>query len=112
MKIALAAVCEKYGCDVSIGNISYNETEINVTTKFVNVLEGISAEQTLFNEYCRGYGFTKQDYNKNFQFEGKTMRFYGFNPKARKYHCLAQNIRTKENYAISLDVVRLALKQV
>ena len=50
----------------------------------------------LFNEYCREYGFTKQDYNKNFQFEGKTMRFYGFNPKARKYHCLAQNIRTKE----------------
>lgn len=89
---ALAAITEKYNCEVSIGNIKYDSTSADLTLYFKCKGEnGESAEEIAFRESCDKYGFTPSDYQKAVILNGKKYSFIGFNPRARKNHCIIKD---------------------
>lgn len=89
METALSAIAEKYNCDVSIGNIKYDDinTDIVVSLRSKGA-DGKSADQLNFEKYCGQFGFKPEDYGFTFTDNGKTFEFVGFNPKARKNYCI------------------------
>ena len=89
METALAAVAEKYNCDVSIGNIRYDDINTDITVSFRSKgTDGKTADQLNFEKYCGQYGFKPEDYGFTFTDKNKTYTFVGFNPRARKNYCL------------------------
>lgn len=63
------------------------------------VVAGKSAEQRAFEQYCNSFGFKPEDYGKEYRsFDGTTMKFIGFNPRARKYFYLVKNMLDGKTY--------------
>jgi hypothetical protein len=94
---ALAAVAEKYGCEVTLGNIKYDMTSIDATLYFKAKGEnGESAAQIEFNSRCADYGFTPEDYRKAVCLDGKMYHLVGFNPRARKNYCIIEEKNGKQ----------------
>ena len=89
METALAAIAEKYNCDVSVGNIKYDDINTDIVVSLRSKGEnGKSADQLNFEKYCGQFGFKSEDYGFTFTDNGKTFEFVGFNPKARKNYCI------------------------
>ena len=89
IEAALAPVAEKYDCEVTAGNIKYDDIVTNVILSFCSKRQnGKSADQLNFEKYCAQYGFEPSDYGFTFTEGNKTYSFVGFNPKARKNYCL------------------------
>ena len=89
METALAAIAEKYNCDVSIGNIKYDDINTDIVVSLRSKgSDGKSADQLNFEKYCGRFGFKPEDYGFTFINGGKTYQFIGFNPKARKNYCI------------------------
>lgn len=106
---ALAAVAAKYDCDIDLGKVKYNEDLISISIDFnVKGENGESGEQALFNRVCGGYGFEPEHYNKRFVMENKIFRLIGFNPKARKYHCIIVDENDKK-YTANTEAVKECL---
>lgn len=91
VKEALKVIEDKYNCEISTGNISYDDVRINMSLTFTNREEGLSAEQTYFNHICKSYNFNPSDYKKSFLIQGKLFYLVGFNPKARKNFCIIKD---------------------
>ncbi len=108
---ALASVAEKYGCEVTLGNIKYDMTSIDTILYFQAKGEnGESAEETEFKRLCENYGFKPEDYNAYVTLDGKVYRFVGFNPRARKNHCIIRDINDKQ-FVCPIEVVRRGLDE-
>ena len=106
---ALAAVAEKYGCDVTAGKIKYDETLINISIDFkARGDNGESDEQVEFNKLCGNYGFKPEHYKKPFVMDGKTYYLVGFNPKARKYYCVISDINDRK-FGCTIPTVKMCL---
>lgn len=106
---ALAAVATKYGCDIDLGKIKYDSNLINISVDFNAKGEnGESGEQAVFNRVCVAYGFEPEHYNKRFVMENKIFRLIGFNPKARKYHCIIVDDNGKK-YTANTEAVKECL---
>ena len=104
---ALAAVAEKYGCDVRAGKIKYDDYSINIPIDFNAKGEnGESGEQVQFNQACEYYGFKPEHYKKPFVMDEKIFYLTGFNPKARKYHCIIADANGA-TYGATIDSVKL-----
>ena len=109
---ALAAVAEKYACEVTMGNIKYDMTSIDTTLYFkAKGDNGESAEEMDFKKYCGDYGFKSEDYNATVVVEGKRYSFIGFNPRARKNYCIIRDAAGKE-YATSIALIQSSLRKV
>jgi hypothetical protein len=94
---ALAAVAEKYGCEATMGNIKYDMSSIDATLYFKAKGEnGESAEEAEFKRICEDYGFKPEDYNAYVILDNKAYRFVGFNPRARKNHCIIKDTNGKQ----------------
>lgn len=108
---ALAAVAEKYGCEVTMGNIKYDMTSIDATLYFkAKGDNGESAEEAEFKRLCENYGFKPEDYNAYVTLDDKVYRFIGFNPRARKNHCIIKDINDKQ-FVCPTEVVRQGLNK-
>ena len=106
---ALAAVAEKYGCEVTIGNIKCDMTSIDATLYFeAKGDNGEPAEEVEFKRVCENYGFKPEDYNAYVTSDDKVYRFVGFNPRARKNHCIIKDINDKQ-FVCPVEVVRRGL---
>ena len=88
MRIALAPIAAKYGCEVSIGNIKYDDITTNVAVSLRSKAKDKSADQMVFEKYAVQYGFAPTDFGFCFGYEGKNYTFTSFKPTARKYTCL------------------------
>lgn len=113
MEKALAAIAEKYNCDVSIGNIKYDDINTDITVSLRSKGEnGKSADQMNFEKYCGQFGFKPEDYGFTFTDKKKTYTFVGFNPRARKNYCLLRCEGT--TYTTSPDGIKfhMAMKGV
>ena len=109
---ALAAVAEKYGCEATMGNIKYDMSSIDATLYFkAKGDNGESAAQVEFNSRCKDYGFTPEDYNRKVILDNKTYRFIGFNPRARKNHCIIEDTNGKQ-FVCSIETVRRGFKEI
>ena len=112
VELALAAVAEKYGCEVAAGNIKYDTTSVDLTLYFKSKGEnGESAEELDFKKHCKSYGFLPEDYGALIDIEGKLYQFIGFNPRARKNYCIIRDAAGKE-YATSIPTIQLNLRGV
>ena len=108
---ALAAVAEKYGCDVTAGKIKYDDISINLSLDFKARGEnGESGEQVEFNSLCRQYGFAPENYREELWIDGETYFLVGFLPNARKYHCLMEDAAGKK-YKVTIDTVRHGINE-
>lgn len=106
---ALAAVAEKYGCDVTAGKIKYDDISINLSLDFKARGEnGESGEQMEFNKLCGNYGFKPEHYKVPFIMDGKTFYLIGFNPKARKYYCIISDINDKK-FGCTVEAVKICM---
>lgn len=106
---ALAAIAEKYNCDVTAGKIKYDDSLINISIDFkARGKNGESGEQVEFNKLCERYGFKPEHYNNSFIMDGQTYRLVGFNPKARKYYCIIMDNRGKE-FCCTIDAVKIGM---
>ena len=89
VEAALSTIAAKYNCDVSAGNIKYDDINTDMTISFRSKgVDGKSADQLNFEKYCGQFGFKPEDYGFTFTDNGKTFEFVGFNPKARKNYCI------------------------
>ena len=112
VELALAAVAEKYGCEVTAGNIKYDTTSVDIAIYFKSKGEnGESAEEMDFKKHCGDYGFKPEDYNATVIFEGKKYSFIGFNPRARKNYCIIRDAAGKE-YATSIALMQSSLREI
>ncbi len=106
---ALTAVAEKYGCDIRPGKIKYDAYSINISIDFNAKGEnGESGEQVQFNQACEYYGFKPEHYKKPFVMDEKIFYLTGFNPKARKYHCVIADANGA-TYGATIESVKLHL---
>jgi hypothetical protein len=107
--LALKEVAEKYGCDVNLGKIKYDENEIDIAIEFhARGDNGESGEQALFNRICSSYGFKPEHYNKSFVLDKGVYKLVGFNPKARKYHCIIAD-ESGNKYTAGIESVQRCL---
>lgn len=103
---ALAAIVEKYGCEVTMGNIKYDMTSIDATLYFkAKGDNGESAEEAEFKRLCENYGFKPEDYKAYVTLDDKVYQFVGFNPRARKNHCIIKDINDKQ-FICPIETVR------
>lgn len=97
VELALAAVAEKYGCEVAAGNIKYDATSVDIAIYFKSKGEnGESAEEVDFKKHCEKYGFSMEDYGLKFILDGEAYRLTGFNPRARKNYCIITDSRGRQ----------------
>ena len=109
VELALAAVAEKYGCEVAAGNIKYDTASVDIAIYFKSKGEnGESAEEAEFKRICEDYGFKPEDYNAYVILDDKVYRFVGFNPRARKNHCIIKDINDKQ-FVCPIETVRRGL---
>ncbi len=102
---ALVSVAAKYGCEVYAGNIKYDNVTATVSVSFNKKgANEMSAEQNLFNTYCRNYGFLPEHYRKPLESGGKIYYLVGFNPRARKNYCIIEKDGSK--YTASPELVK------
>lgn len=112
VELALAAVAEKYGCEVAAGNIKYDATSADITLYFKSKGEnGESAEEVDFKKHCENYGFSKEDYGTKVNLNGKTYRLIGFNPRARKNSCIITDSNGKQ-FVCSPATIRQAIENL
>jgi hypothetical protein len=101
------SLANKYNANIKAGKINYTNTnftlDLQVSKKEIN---GKPFEQVEFENYAILYGFSKEDYNRTFNMNGKTFTLYGFKPRASKMPVLARGTDGK-NYKFGVEIKRL-----
>lgn len=110
VEVALKGLEQKYNVEIKGGKIRYDEVqftlELDVRKK---AFRGVPFEKMLFNERCAQFGFTPDDYMKEFFLHDKFWRLVGFNPRASKYQVVAMDDAGKR-YVFVLNDVKGAIK--
>jgi hypothetical protein len=102
---------EKYGVNISIGNISYTETSFH--SKLEVTLDSVSPfkkYEDTFNILHQLYGLDKSTLGTTFKSNGITMKFVGLDSKKRNYPCICTGSNGKR-YKMSTEQLKLHLKQ-
>ena len=110
-KEAIKSVEEKYGMELKLGKISYSYNQFTGKLEGTLIQEGSSAEQTKFNELCRQYGFTEEDYGRTFVMQDITYELCGFAPNRRKYPIVARSHANQKEYCFVPRDVKAALEK-
>jgi hypothetical protein len=106
----LAPLAAKYGCEISAGNIKYDEILTTVSLQFKSCSNDKSADQLNFEKYCVHYGFGPEDYGFTFTVKDKTYTFKSFKPSARKYPCICECSDGK-SYAFTDEAIKLEIRK-
>lgn len=101
----------KYNLGIKLSNISYTADTFNAKVSGLTVAEGMSREQTEFNNHCYKYGMKPEDYKKEVVFEGDRVQIIGFELNRRKYPILVYNLDAEKKQICTRDVV-LSLKNM
>ena len=105
MEASLKEFCEKYECEVELGNIKYTGTNCDVPLTFkMKGAHGESAQEVDFKNNCAMFKFTPEDYMAKVCMDQKTFTFVGFNMKARKNFCILE--REGKKFAAAPDTIR------
>jgi len=102
---------EKYGIVITLGNISYSES--NFHGKIECRLESVSANKKLedtFKALYKFYGLDEDMLGKTFNACGKTLKFVGLDRKKRNYPCICEG--NGKSYKLSVEQLKLHLNQV
>ena len=69
---------------------------------------GVDGKKEIFEQQCVSYGFSKDDYEKEFTLDKKRFQLVGFNPKSPKNCCSIYCITDGKTYKCSAETVRRA----
>lgn len=105
---ALQEVAKKHGVTIELGKILYEDVNFEMKMHVTKSDEKTDGKRILFEQECRFYGFTADDYNKEFTLDGKRFQLIGFNPKAPKNCCSIYCMTDGHTYRTSAETVKRA----
>lgn len=103
---AMESLGKKYNITLTAGNISYDNTTF--TIKINGKRDDIDVDKERFMEmlgYMQYYGFTQDDYKKEFEVKGRKYSLVGFKP-GNKYDVIAQRDDGKQFAMVSGGVIK------
>lgn len=110
MNEALKTVAEKHNMILNVGNISYNDAEVNIKVNFKNLEKKEEYDDKLFKQYAEMFGLKPEDQGKSFtSFSGITMTISHLDLKKRKYPIIC-NGSDGRSYKLSQEQVQRGLK--
>lgn len=114
MEAALKEVGEKYGLKFTCGNGTYGDKggyagSMKVEFEATTTADGKSLEQDSFEKHCGLFGFTKDDYNKQIAFRGKSYLLKGFNLGAPKNRLSIEGVHDGKRYGMSTEMYEEAM---
>ena len=103
---AVKAVGEKHNFKPSGGSrITYSDTGFTFKTEVLFTTDDngkeIAPEERTFNDNCKFFGLSPDDYLKEVRVHGdlkNTYRIIGISPKARKNSVIIEDVKTKKSY--------------
>ena len=91
-EIAMKHLKEKYGVEIELGRISYDNDSFTSKLSVDNKPEGgISVAQKNWEDNAPRYGFSKDDFGKSFIEGGKSYTITGWNSRSNKYKILMKS---------------------
>ena len=79
---AVVGLEQKYGVNLSLGKITYSDTDFRSTITATKVVEGKTPEQVQFEEHAALFGLKPEDFGKHFTVDGKQYELIGLRPSA------------------------------
>ena len=102
LKNSVKELERKYGIAISLGNISYNESEfsgkLTIKNSSGNKKKDLKKE---FELYCFKFGLKKHDYLRTVTLMNKKYIIIGVHPKARKNGIIIEDLETGKSYVTS-----------
>ena len=108
LKNALKEVEEKHGISIDFGRISYTDYEFTMPLTAIRSDGNTDGKRMLFEQYCKLYGFAKEDYEREFTSDQKQFKLVGFNTRSPKNCCEIYCITNGKTYKCSADTVKHA----
>jgi len=112
VKVVLEDTAKKYGLKFDIGKISYSDFDFTMELKGIKHSDDVNGEYEKFVAECGYYGFTPEDYNREFVMRGKTYRLVGFNLRKPKNNCNIISALDGKGYICNDEMVKQALKMM
>lgn len=106
---------EKFGLDVTLGNISYSIDKFTcrmTCQKRKSKGSAQDAEKSAFHKLCHFYGFEKEDYKLQFSLNNKLFELVGFNSNAPKNNCQIIRILDGASYRCNDEVIKRAIGRI
>ena len=104
---AVESLAKKYNITLKAGNITYDDTSFTLKVKAVRTDIDAEKQQFISNvQYMKYYGFTEDDYKRDFFINGKKYTIIGFKP-GNKYDVVAR--KDGKEYALVSNAVLQAL---
>jgi small-conductance mechanosensitive channel len=104
---SLKEISEKYGIEISVGNISYHETQMSFPVKAIVLNENTNGKKEMFKRACVFYGLTESDFGKRFVSNSKTFEVDGLDPKKNKYPLIAKCLTDGKKYKFPVEQYKL-----
>ena len=89
---AVVGLEQKYGLTLSLGKITYSDTEFRTPLTATKVIEGKTSEQVQFEEHASLFGLKPEDFGKTFTVDGKEYKLIGLCPSAPKWPVVGQRV--------------------
>lgn len=102
-EVQMKGLQAKYGVKVSLGNMSYSNTQftskVTVTDTAGGNADDAEGKASLKKDGWR-FDLTEKDYNKKFSYNGKNWKLKGIKPRSRKYPIVAENVADGRSYKL------------
>lgn len=105
---ALKQVATKHGVEIECGKISYTNFDFTMQLKVVKSDGHVDGKRGIFEQECILFGFKPEDYNREFNANGKSFKLVGFNHKSPKNNCSIYCADDGKTYKCNDEMVRRA----
>lgn len=100
IKEAVKEVEKKFGVEITFGKISYDESHFTIKTEVANGSKE-EGKRKEFEKYCTLYGLDKNDFGREFLYQGELCRFVGLEMNRRKYPIIIESVVTGKQILIT-----------
>lgn len=108
VEVALKEVEKKHGVSIECGRINYSALDFNMQLNVTKDDGNTDGKRLLFEQDCMFYGFSKDDYEREFTANGKRFKLVGFNRKSPKNCCSIYCITDGKTYKCGSEMVKRA----
>lgn len=106
---AVRSVEEKYALTIEAGNITYSADTFTYKVTCAKTDAG-DLKQKEFERYCASYGFSKDDYKREFVLNGDRYAFVGISAKSYARPCICTNLGNNKQYKLSAEHMKRVLE--
>ena len=104
MEVAFKALNEKFGIQLSVGNMSYDNDKVNIKVSASTVKNGValSEHQSDFNKYKEYIGMANYELDQIVVIQGKQYKLVGYKPRCNNPLLVE---RLGKVYRVAIDIV-------